>query len=122
MSAMVKRFGYINRKAPYGSIYAQEMLETVLVASAFAQEVTLIFIDDGVYQLLKDQDPSDIGIKNFSATYKALEHYDVEKIYIEQESLDLRGLSKDDLVTNVEVLDSSQLADMIERQDVLINA
>ena len=44
-------FCYINRKAPYGTIYALESLEVVLIAAAFDQDISLVFVDDGVYQL-----------------------------------------------------------------------
>ena len=41
----------MNRKAPYGTIYALESLEVVLIAAAFDQDISLVFADDGVYQL-----------------------------------------------------------------------
>ena len=53
---VVKKFAYVNRRAPYGSIYALEALEVVLVGAAFDQDVSVVFMDDGVYQLKKDQD------------------------------------------------------------------
>ena len=56
MSEIVKKFLYLNRKAPYGTIYAWESLEVVLIGAAFDQEVSLLFVDDGVYQLTKGQD------------------------------------------------------------------
>ena len=68
-SGVVKKFLYINRRAPHGSIYAHEALEVVLIGAAFDQDVSLAFIDDGVYQLKKNQDTSDINTKNFSKTY-----------------------------------------------------
>ena len=49
----VKKIMYVNRKAPYGTIYALESLEVVLIAAAFDQDVSLVFMDDGVYQLKK---------------------------------------------------------------------
>ena len=52
-SGVVKKFLYINRRAPHGSIYAHEALEVVLIGAAFDQDVSLAFIDDGVYQLKK---------------------------------------------------------------------
>ena len=66
-SGVVKKFLYINRRAPHGSIYAHEALEVVLIGAAFDQDVSLAFIDDGVYQLKKNQDTSDINkvILNF---------------------------------------------------------
>jgi tRNA 2-thiouridine synthesizing protein C len=133
--SVTKKFLYINRKPPHGSIYALESLEVVLIAAAFEQDVSLAFIDDGVFQLLKNQDTKNIGMKNFSATYRALGDYDVNKIYVEQESMDLRGLSKDDLMPlvyededddwaekdSIHIVSSDQLADIIEQQDIILN-
>ncbi|MEM7294143.1 MAG: DsrE family protein, partial [Pseudomonadota bacterium] len=99
------------------------------------QDVSLAFIDDGVYQLMNGQDTSAIGTKNFSATFKALGDYDVSKIYVEQESLDARGLTRDDLMPltyededddwaekeSIQVVDSESLADIIDKQDVVLS-
>ena len=119
---IVKRFMYVNRKAPYGTIYALECLEVVLVAAAFDQDVSVVFVDDGVCQLKKNQDTTEIGMKNYSKTYGALDDYDVEKIYVEKESLDERGLSADDLVIPVEVIAAAELRDVMAQQDVVISS
>ena len=119
---VVKRFMFVNRKAPYGTVYALESLETVLISAAFDQDVSVVFMDDGVYQLKKEQDPTGIGMKNFSPTYRALEGYDVEKLYVEKESLDARGLTADDLVVPVEVLTSKELSEIMAQQDVVLNS
>ncbi len=60
---IIKRFMFVNRKAPYGTIYALECLEVVLISAAFDQDVSVVFLDDGVCQLKKNQDTSDIGMK-----------------------------------------------------------
>ena len=86
-----KKFMYVNRKAPHGSVYALESLEVVLIGAAFEQDVSLAFVDDGVFQLMQNQDTAGIGAKNFSPTFKALGDYDVSKIYVEQESLEARA-------------------------------
>ena len=116
----VKKLMYVNRKAPYGTIYALESLEVVLIGAAFDQDVSLVFMDDGVYQLKKGQDTKATEMKNFSPTYRALEMYDVEKLFVSQESMTDRGLTVDDLVVPVEVLDASQMADLMEDQDVIL--
>jgi tRNA 2-thiouridine synthesizing protein C len=97
MSETVKKFLYLNRKAPYGTIYAWESLEVVLIGAAFDQDVSLAFVDDGVYQLTKGQETSEVGMKNFSPTYAALGDYEVKQIFVEKESLEQRGLTLDDL-------------------------
>lgn len=97
MSETIKNFLYLNRKAPYGTIYAWESLEVVLIGAAFDQDVSLAFVDDGVFQLTKGQETAEVGMKNFSPTYAALGDYEVKKVYVEQESLEERGLTLDDL-------------------------
>ncbi len=119
-SSVVKKFMYVNRKAPYGTIYALEGLEVVLITAAFDQDVSLAFLDDGVYQLVKGQQTKGIDVKNFSPTYRALDGYDIEKLYVERESLETRGLSEDQLIVPVEVMGREELARRMEAQDVVI--
>jgi len=135
MSEEIKKFMYINRKAPYGTIYAWESLEVVLIGAAFEQDVSLAFMDDGVFQLTKGQDTTGAGMKNFSPTYSALGDYEVTKIYVEKESLEERGLSLDDLQhlvwedededyaekDSISLVSRAELADIIAAQDVLFN-
>ena len=118
----IKRFLFVNRKAPYGSIYALESLEVGLISAAFDQDISLVFMDDGVYQIAKDQDTEAINMKNFSRTYRALDGYDVEKLYVEKESLEARGLKEEDLLVDVEVLNSKQLGKLMNAQDVVITS
>ncbi len=130
-----KKFMYLNRKAPYGTIYALESLEVVLIGAAFEQDVSLAFIDDGVYQLVKNQSTDGIGMKNFSPTYTALGDYDVNQIFVEKESLEKRGLTVDDLMhltwededddwaekDSIRVVSSAELAEIFAQQDVVLS-
>ena len=132
---VVKKFCYMNRKAPYGTIYALESLEVVLISAAFDQDISLVFADDGVYQLTNNQDTDGIGMKNFSKTYTALGDYDIKKIYVEKESLEDRGLTADDLQAlkyededddwaekdSVFVVDRNELSKIIDEQDVVLS-
>ena len=130
-----KKFMYVNRKAPYGTIYAWESLEVVLIGAAFEQDVSMAFIDDGVYQLIKGQNTKELGVKNFSPTYTALGDYDVKKIYVEKESLEARGLTIEDLMPlkwedenedyaekdSIQVLPAKELAGLLDDADVLLS-
>ena len=131
----IKKFLYVNRKAPYGTIYALESLEVVLIGAAFDQEVSLAFLDDGVFQLTRDQKTDGIGIKNFSPTFRALGDYDVQKLYVERESLEERGLSEDDLIEvvyededddwaekpSIRIVSRAEMADLMADQDVVLS-
>lgn len=118
---VAKKFMFVNRSAPYGTIYALESLEVVLISAAFDQDVSLVFLDDGVWQLKKGQQTKGIEIKNFSPTYRALEDYDVTKLYVEEEALQARGLTAADLVVPVEVVNAQRLAEIMEDQDVILS-
>ncbi|ABM62718.1 DsrE family protein [Halorhodospira halophila SL1] len=117
----IKRFMFVNRKAPHGSIYALEALEVVLIAAAFDQDVSLAFLDDGVFQLRQDQNAKAIDMKNFAPTFRALEDYDIEKLYVEQESLAERGLTEADLIVPVEVVDRARMGTLMADQDVVLS-
>ena len=132
---IVKKLMYVNRKAPYGTIYALESLEVVLIGAAFDQQVSLAFVDDGVYQLARNQSTDGIGMKNFSPTYSALGDYDVRHIYVERESLEARGLGVEDLMPltyededddwaekdSLRIVDSKELATLMSEQDVVLS-
>lgn len=135
MSEIVKKFMYLNRKAPYGTIYAWESLEVVLIGAAFDQEVSLMFMDDGVYQLIKGQNPSEIGMKNFSPTYRTLGDYEIKNVYVDGDSLAARGINQDDLlqiawedletgeeVENiVTVIDPARVRELMSEADVVFS-
>lgn len=130
-----KRFMFVNRRTPYGTIYALESLEVVLITAAFEQDVSLAFLDDGVYQLLKEQNSSAIGMKNFSPTYRALGDYEVRKVYVEKDSLQERGLDpnrlmeisyedeNDDYAEKplIQLVSRAELTEIMSQQDVLLN-
>ena len=131
-AGITKKFMYVNRKAPYGTIYALEVLEAVLISAAFEQHACIVFIDDGVYQIKKGQDTDAIKMKNFSKTYGiiAMEKEDADededmdmvwRIIVEKESMEARGLSADDFVIDVEVIASAELAVIMAEQEIVIS-
>ncbi|MEW8683672.1 MAG: DsrE family protein, partial [Candidatus Thiodiazotropha endolucinida] len=99
------------------------------------QDVSLAFLDDGVYQLVKGQDTAGVDMKNFSPTYQALGDYDVTKLYVEKESLEERGLTLDDLMPltyededddwaekdSIRVVSRAEMTDIMEEQDVMFS-
>lgn len=126
---------FVNRKAPYGSVYALESLEVVLISAAFDQDVSVAFLDDGVYQITKGQNTTGISQKNFSNTYKVLGDYDINKLYVEEESLAERGLTKDDLMDlvwedededwadkpSIIMVNRQKMADVMAEQEVILS-
>ena len=118
---MRKRFLYLMRHAPHGSIFAQEGLETVLIGAAFEQSVSVLFLDDGVFLLKRGQDPAAIGLKDFARGFRALPDYEVEHLYVEDRSLLERGLAPGDLIMDVEVVSPEQAGGIIDAHDVVLS-
>ena len=108
------------RKAPYGSFYTFEGLQTMLVMGAYEIEIGVAFLDDGVYAIVKGQDPSLLDIKPLGRTFPALPDFNVEKFYVCRESLAERGLSIEDLVIAPEILDRSAMGQLIAGQDAVL--
>jgi tRNA 2-thiouridine synthesizing protein C len=134
----IKKFMYLNRKASYGTAYAIESLEVVLIAAAFDQDVSLTFMDDGVYQIIEGQNTtvdSGIGMKNFSKTFHALGDYEINKMYVSKESLEERGLTEADLMPlvwededddwaekpSIKVLPNAEIKAIMAEQDVVLS-
>lgn len=119
MSEEATKIMFVMRKPPHGSIYAYEGLEVVLIAAGFEQDISMLFLGDGVMALKKGQDTSELGIKGFAKTYPVLEGYDVEKIYVEKKALEERGLTLDDLVIPAEAVDNATAMKLMKEQKVL---
>jgi tRNA 2-thiouridine synthesizing protein C len=131
----IKQFLYINRKAPYGTVYALESLEVVLIGAAFEQDVSLLFMDDGVFQIAKGQETDGIEMKNFSPTYRALGDYDIKKIFVDKASLEERGLTLDDLLPltyededddyaekdSITLVDRTEVSKLMAESDVILS-
>jgi tRNA 2-thiouridine synthesizing protein C len=110
----------VNRSAPYGSANGQESLDLALAGASFGQALSLFFIDDGVYQLLKAQAPELIEAKNYSKTFAALEFYDIEQIYVCEDSLLTRGITGP-LCVQVSLLKRKELQRLLNQHQHILS-
>jgi len=112
----MKRFLFVLSKPPHSGAYCQEMLDSILTTAAFDQEAALLLLDDGVFLLKKQQRPTDGG-KDTAALFKALALYDVTRVYVEQESLEERGLTADDLILPVQTWRRRAVSGLMQQFD-----
>jgi len=98
-----KRLVFIVDKPLHGSVKAQEFLDAILMSAAFDQQVAVVIVDDGVFSMLKNQNPEELQMKNILLVFGSLPLYGVNDVYVEEEALSERGLSTDQLhaVSNV---------------------
>ena len=125
---MTKRIMFINRRAPYGTVYGLEALDAMLAASAFDQDICAAFVDDGVFQLKQDQNPSVLDMKHYTKTFAVLPDFGIDHLFVEKESMTDRGVSKDDLIEvlrddgsdAVSIISADSLSEIMESQHVVL--
>jgi tRNA 2-thiouridine synthesizing protein C len=60
---MSKKILLVSRHAPYGNSTARESIDIALAAAAYDQDIGILFMDDGVFQLLKNQQSQHVDQK-----------------------------------------------------------
>lgn len=111
---------FIHTSSPHGTVNAQEGLDAVLMGSAFSA-CSLLFIGEGVLQLLKGQDLSLLGTKDFARSFGAMRDYGLSRIYCDQQSLNKYGLTNDDLVIDIAPLDVSAIQGLLQEHDKVLS-
>lgn len=119
--AKSKKIGITLRHAPYGNTLSQEALDATLAMGLFGQEITLIFLADGVFQLLKLQDTAAIHQKTISKQITALELYDIDQVFVCSDSLAARGITTDSLCIDVTSIRASEIKRILHEQDTLLS-
>jgi tRNA 2-thiouridine synthesizing protein C len=115
----MKKFLFVLRKPAHSGAYLQEMLDIILTTAAFDQSVSILWLDDAVFQLKNGQQPEMLGLKDTAAMFQALALYDVTELYIESESLQERGLALNALCLPVQTLPRKTIAEFMQRFDVV---
>lgn len=112
-----KTLTFIARSTPYGTGRAKALLDMVLSAAVFDQTINLLFMDDGVWQLARNQQPATIDAKDLSAALSALPLYDVNNVYVEARALDERGLTLQALAVDAKPCEDTEIAALIAGSD-----
>ena len=111
----MSKVAVLMRKAPYGSVYTAEGFRAVMGIGIFEMDVALVFADDGVFALLKGQDPEALDMQPLGDGFSMLPEFGVEEFYVHAPSLEARGLSTDDLAIDVQLLDNAGLAELLSQ-------
>lgn len=117
---MAKSVLMISRQAPWAGIAAGEALDIALAAGAFDLPLSILFMDDGVLQLLAQQQPQLLEQKDLSANLQALPMFGIEQLYVARHCLIERGIADSDLAAPAEVLDDEQIQQLIRQFDHLV--
>lgn len=117
---MGKSLLLICRHSPWRGPSAREALDIALAGGAFDLPISLLFVDDGVFQLRAGQQPAAIEQKDLTANLQALPLFGVEALYASASDLQRRGLTTRQLALPVTELPDSELADLLNHHDLVI--
>lgn len=109
------------RHAPYGNTFAKESLDAILATAVYEQTLSVVFMDDGVFQLINSQQADAINEKSFSNMLSAFPLYDIDRVFVCEQSLVERGISLQSIPTIVQPLNTQALNQLFQQQDHLLS-
>ena len=113
------KLAFLFRTAPHGNAISREGLDALLAATAFCdeEEISVFFIDDGVLNLLDEQNPELLLQKDFIRTFKLLDLYDIEQRFVCVDSLDQYNLQAEQLIISAEKIDRTSLINKLSQAE-----
>jgi len=91
----------------------------MLTLAAFDQAITVLFVDEGVYRLTRDMDAR-VPTLQPSELLDLLAFYDIESIWVEEESLVKRDMNLDDARLSLRAMLREDVAGLLARHDVIL--
>ena len=116
-----KNLLFVIRHTPYGSFPGKEVIDALLACSAYGQNIAVLFLNDGVFHLSRQQQAEKIEQKSVEKMLSALEIYDVTDIYACEESMALRNVKLETGQQLVTPLDRAKINALMLKQDKLLS-
>jgi tRNA 2-thiouridine synthesizing protein C len=111
---MTKRLLFLHRQTP--GLRARESLDAVLVGGVFDQQVSLLFREQGVQQLIASSETDE----EWLALLRSLPDYGIDAIYVCAGALREHGVDPASLVVPARVLSASEQSDLLGEQDMVL--
>lgn len=99
---------------------AIEAFDIALAASAFYDDITTIFIDDGVWLLHKKQSSAALHGKSITAQLQALPLYEIP-MYASVEALQQRDIDKQDIIVGVQYITDYEIQALLKSAGFIWN-
>ena len=109
-------------KSPLNGLISGEQLETAMVSATFEQEVSILFVGDGIFNLLPTKKPKEVAGYNIEKMLLALPTFDVNSLFICERSLEQRQIGAFNLPTNVKLITFEDQRRLIKTTDVVLSA
>jgi tRNA 2-thiouridine synthesizing protein C len=110
----------IVRHTPYGTSLARASIDVALAAAAFDQPVDVLFIGDGVLQLLPDQASHLLGVKNLGRQLASLPLYGINRVFVEEAAVTRFNMNLAEAPVDTSVLDAREMHQLMLEYDHLL--
>ncbi|MFX0099449.1 MAG: DsrE family protein [Candidatus Hodarchaeota archaeon] len=108
-----KTVAVIIRKSPHGSIYPNEGLRLAAALGEEFEPVTII-MNDGIYAFLKETENS-----SYQSHLNVLAEKG-KKILVDKKSMDERGITPDELLTDVAIKEREEIHRILTKMEVVL--
>lgn len=105
---------FINTAAPWADDTAKNALDMIMMAVSLDQEVQVVFMDDGVYQLL-GQYAQALESKNPLVKYRVLSDiFELDRLYVVESSLSSRHVRPQQLQIQAQPINDATFAEYLQ--------
>lgn len=117
------KLAFVFTQAPYGTATKREGLDALLgFATAFCDEseIAVFFLDDGVFNIIANQQSEQLLQKNFTQAFKLLDLYDIEQRYLCHQSVQAFQLEQANWSLDCEILPRSALIEKLQQAEKVL--
>ncbi|MDP5144564.1 sulfurtransferase complex subunit TusC [Rheinheimera baltica] len=110
------------RYSPFNNAQGREALDLILALAAVDHNVSVLFSGDAVFQLLPTKDQPDFALKAYPRSFKLFELYDIDQVYVCEQSLRERGIKQNQLVTAARPVSANDITVLLAEQHQVISS
>ena len=119
---MKYKVAFLFTSPPYGSSRSREGIDALLAMSNYVaeEEILIVFMHDGVFNLLANQQARSLLQKDHTKTFKLIDLYELNHCYLAQESIIERGLTKANWLINAQISPITELFSMLSQAEKIL--
>jgi tRNA 2-thiouridine synthesizing protein C len=110
----------ISTSPPYYNSAAQDALEAALAASNVGVDVTFVFAQQGLYQLLDTQDGTYLHKKSMAKQINVMPLYDIDAIYYIEDDMSSLNLTSDAMNSTASAISSIEFSRLCDSSAAVI--
>lgn len=116
----MKKIAVVLQHSPFNSALSREAQDMIMALAAVEHQVTVIYQNAAVLQLLAPKDDASIGCKDFIPAQKLFDLYDIAAVVANRSAFAKYQITSDQTIIPVSQLSDVEIADLLaEQQHVL---